>query len=132
MDIGNIKPQSDTIEVFITHPQTGEIIKNDDGSEMTITLYAPHSQEYRSASYNQQNKYLKALQGNKKNFLSAEDVEKSIIELYANVTKSWDITYGGEKPKLTTEKAKEIYRELFWLRDQLAGALDESVGFTKA
>lgn len=132
MDLSKIKPESDTVEVFIVHPETYVNLENEDGSEMTITLYAPHTEEYRVASHKQQNKRLKAMQSKGKNTLTVEEIEEGVIELYANITKTWDITYGGEKPKVSVEKAKEIYRELFWLRDQLAGALDESVGFTKA
>ena len=54
------------------------------------------------------------------------------INLLVKVTKEWDITYGGEKPKLTSAKAKEVYTEVFWLRNQIEEALSESLDFTKA
>ena len=64
--------------------------------------------------------------------VSASDIEKDAIDLLAKITKSWDITYGGEKPKLTLSKAKEVYSEVFWLRNQVEEALLDSVDFTKA
>ncbi len=45
---------------------------------------------------------------------------------------SGDITYNSEKPKLTVAKAKEVYSDIFWLRDQIEEALTESLDFTKA
>ena len=68
----------------------------------------------------------------KNSVVSSSDIDRDAIELLAKITKSWDITYGGEKPKLTVSKAKEVYSEVFWLRNQVEGALLDSVDFTKA
>ena len=62
---------------------------------------------------------------------SSADIDRDTIDLLAKITKEWDITYGGEKPKLTLGKAKEIYSDVFWLRNQIEGALADNVDFTK-
>ena len=49
MDLKNLTPTSDTVDVTIVHPTTLEPLTNDDKSEMTITMYAPHSKEYKAA-----------------------------------------------------------------------------------
>jgi hypothetical protein len=46
MDLMDLKPKSDTIEVILKHPNTLEPLTNDDGSEMTVTVHAQHSKEY--------------------------------------------------------------------------------------
>ena len=48
------------------------------------------------------------------------------------ITASWNITYGGENPKLSVAKAREIYDEVFWIKAQVEEALAESLDFTKA
>ena len=59
-------------------------------------------------------------------------MEEATLTLLSKITASWDITYGGEKPKLTVAKAKELYDQVFWIKDQIEGALADSLDFTKA
>lgn len=132
MDLMDLKPKSDVVEVFLKHPISQEPVCNDDGSEMTITIYAQHSTQYRAAIHEQQDKRIKAMQkkGNTSTYTAAE-LEQDQINLLAKIVKEWDITYGKEKVKLTQGKAKEIFTEVFWLRGQVEEALSESVDFTK-
>lgn len=126
MDLINYTPKSDTVEVILTNPNTGEIFVNDDGSEMSITVWAPHSKPYKEASYDFVDE--KIAQGNK-NFTARELDEKS-LRLLSKITKEWDITFSGEKPELTEEKAREVYERVFWIKGQVEKAIDESVVFT--
>lgn len=132
MDLMDLKPKSEVVEVMLLHPNTLEPLTNDDGTEMYVWVYAQHSKEYRSAIHDQQDRRIKAMQkkGNSGAY-SAADLERDSIELLAKVTKDWDITYGGEKPKMTFGKAKEVYSDVFWLRNQIEEALSESMDFTK-
>ena len=132
MDLINLKPTSDTVEVTLVHPNTGVTLKNDDKTDMTITVYASHSKEHKSVLHEQTNKRLKAMQSGKKQEFTAQDIEEATLTLLSKITESWNLTYGGEKPKLTVAKAKEIYDEVFWIKDQIEGALADSLDFTKA
>ena len=132
MDLMNLKPTSDTVEVTLKHPNTGDTLKNDDKSDMTITIHASHSKEYKAATYEQTNKRLKAMQSGKKQEITAQDMEEAGLTLLSKATADWNITYGGEKPKLTVAKAKDLYNEVFWIKDQIEEALAESLDFTKA
>lgn len=131
MDLMDLKPKSDIIEVTIKHPNTLEPLTNEDGSEMTVTLHAQHSKEYRGVMHEQQDRRIKLMQkkGATTNY-SAADIERDAIDLLSKCTKEWNITYGGETPKLTAAKAKEVYTEVFWLRSQVEEALTESLDFT--
>lgn len=131
MDLKDLKPSSDTVEVTIVHPTSYEPLTNEDGSPMVITMYAPHSKEYKAAMHEQTNRRLKQAQSKKKMEITAEDLEAATIELLAKTTKDWKITFGGVKPKFNVDKAKEIYTEVFWLRDQLDEAIGNSLDFTK-
>tara|TARA_R100000951_G_scaffold16079_1_gene12678 strand:+ start:228 stop:626 length:399 start_codon:yes stop_codon:yes gene_type:complete len=132
MDLMNLKPTSETVEVALVHPNTGDTLKNDDKSDMTITVYASHSKVHKAVLHEQTNKRLKAMQAGKKQDFTAQDLEEATLTLLSKITEEWNITYGGEKPKLTAAKAKELYDEVFWIKDQIEGALADSLDFTKA
>ena len=122
MDLKDLTPSSDTVDVTIVHPATLDALTNDDKSPMTITLHAPHSKAY---------KRLKKAQGKKGLEITAEELEDAGMELLAKTTKEWNITFGGEQPKFTVAKAKAIYSEVFWLREQIEEALNNSLDFMK-
>ena len=132
MDLINLKPTSDTVEVALVHPNTGAALKNDDKTPMTITVYASHSKEHKAVLHEQTNKRLKAMQSGKKQDFTAQDIEEATLTLLSKITADWNITYGGEKPKLSVAKAKELYEEVFWIKDQIEGALADSLDSTKA
>lgn len=131
MDLKDLTPSSDTVEVAVVHPATLEPLANEDGSPMTITMYAPHSKNYKAAVHEQTNKRLKKAQSKNGFDFTAEDLDEATLDLLAKTTKEWSITFGGEQPKLTLSKAKEVYSEVFWIKDQIEGAVSNSLDFMK-
>lgn len=129
MDLKDLTPKSDSIEVEIKHPITGEALKNDDDTPMTITLHATHSKEYKSVMHEQTNRRLKAASATGKVDITSEELEENTLEVLAKATKSWNLTFGGEKPELTVDAAKKLYTEVFWIRDQLDEGISNSMGF---
>jgi len=133
MDLKDLTPKSDDIVVTIKHPSSGEPLLNEDKSEMTITIFAPHTKEYKKVIHEQTNKRLKEMQsggGNRKE-VTAEEIEEATLEILAKTTKSWSITFDGKMPKLTLDKAKAIYEEVFWIKAQIEGAVEDSLDFMK-
>lgn len=131
MDLKDLKPKVDDITVTIVHPSTGETLENKDGSPMTITMYAKHSKEYKAYTHSRTNENIaKSRKSGKPLEFRAEDLEAEEINLFANTTKSWDITYDGKKTQFSVDKAKEIYNELFWIREQLDDTLTSEDVFT--
>jgi hypothetical protein len=131
MDLKDFKPISDVIVVELKHPTTGDVLTNDDETPMTISRYAPHSKEYKSAVNVETNKKLKIAQSKKKLMMTAEDLEEINIRLLAETTFDWNITYGKKQPKFSVDSAKEMYEEVFWIKDQLEEAEAEYLDFTK-
>jgi hypothetical protein len=129
MDLKDLTPSSDTIEIILKHPNTEEDLKNDDKTPMVITMYAPHSKTYKAAMHEQTNKQLKKSKGGKRVDVTAEELETSSLDVLVKATKEWNITYKGEVPPLT--KAKEVYQEVFWIKDQIEEALSDFLDFTK-
>lgn len=132
MDLMNLVPKSDTVEVKIKHPATKEVLKNDDGTEMTITVYAPHAKQHKKVIHELANKRIKASQKKNAKEITVEDLEEATLETLVKVTKEWNITFNGEQPKLTEAKAREIYDKVFWLKAQVEQAVDESLDFMLA
>lgn len=132
MDLANLTPESDTLEILLYHPTTLEALFNEDGeTEMSIEVYAPHSAKYKEIFNEKANKRLQVMQRSKKNQVTVEDLEKDAVDLLARIIKQWDITYDGEKPSLSVIKAKEVFETLPWLRLQVEEAIEESRGFIK-
>ena len=132
MDLMNLKPTSDTVEVLLVHPSSLESLTNQDGSEMSITVFAPHTKEYKAVMHEHTNKRIAKASKRKATNFSAEELEADTIDLLVRTTTAWDITYDGKKPKLTPELCKEVYTQLFWIKDQIEEAIADSVDFTKA
>jgi len=123
-DLQKFAPQNDTITVELG-------VDNDDGSPMTIEVYASYSKEYKSLVHKQANERIKKMNKKKNQYLSVEELEASQLDLYVGITKDWNITYGGKKPKFSEEKAREIYTEIFWIKDKIEEAIQDSADFMK-
>lgn len=131
-DLLDLTPKSDTIVVTIKHPVSQEPLKNDNGSEMTITIYAPYSKEYKRVVHDIAQKRLKKAQKEGRQEFSLEDIEEASLDSLSMTTKEWNITYGGEQPELTVDKAKEVYDKVFWIKSQIETAVEQSLDFMKA
>jgi esterase/lipase len=132
MDLMDLKPTSNTVEVKLKHPNTGVVLKNDDKTDMTIVVYASHSKEYKELIHEQTNKRLKVMQSSKNTNVTSQDMEKATLDMLSKITCGWNITYNKEQPKLSIAKAKQLYDEVFWIKDQIEEALADSLDFTKA
>jgi predicted DNA-binding antitoxin AbrB/MazE fold protein len=99
---------------------------------MTITLHAPHSKEYKKVLHEMTNKRLKKMQSKGKPDITAEELEEVSLDSLAKTTKGWNLTYNGEKPELSLDKAREIYDKVFWIKAQIEEASEELLGFMRA
>jgi len=131
MDLKDLTPKSNTVEVLLVHPSSGEELHNEDGTPMTITVYAQHSPEYKAVFYEMSDERLKTMSKDGKIELKTADMEKASLEALAKTTKDWNITFDGDQPELTVANAKAIYTEVFWIKEQLEVALANSLDFMK-
>jgi hypothetical protein len=134
-DLNDLKPKSDTIEVLLRHPSTDEILtyaKGKDKVEMSISIYNPYSAAYKAAIHAQTNKRLVKAAKNRKSTYTAEELDRASLDLLVAITAGWDIFIGGEAPKFTVDKAKEVFETFPWIRDQLDEAMNDTAAFLKA
>lgn len=130
MDLMNIGKIKETTDVTLYNPITSEILLNEDGSDMTITVHGPYSKKYKSIAHAQQNRRLQKAQrtGGKLN-LSAEEIEAAALDLLIKCVDGWNITLGGEQPDCTEAKVREVFTELPWVREQVDAALGDAQAF---
>lgn len=130
MDLMNIGKTKETTDVTLYNPVNSEVLTNEDGSEMTITVHGPYSKKYKSIAHAQQNRRLQKAQrtGGKLN-LSAEEIEASALDLLIKCVDGWNITLGGEKPDCTEAKVREVFEALPWVREQVDAALGDAQAF---
>ena len=130
MDLMNIGTTKETTNVTLYNPVNSEILTNEDGSEMTITVHGPYSKKYKTISHAQQNRRLMKAQrtGGKLN-LTAEEIEASGLDLLVKCVDGWDITLAGEKPECKEAKVREVFEKLPWVREQVDAALGDAQAF---
>ena len=130
-DLFALIPVDDTISVVIKHPSTDEPLVKDDGKEMTVTVYAPHSAQYKSAIHEQTNRRIQKASKSKKVTFTAEELENATLELLAKTTKDWNIQLNGKSPKFSVAEAVDLYSKLPWLRQQVMDAQEDYSTFLK-
>lgn len=131
MDLSNLLPTSDTITVILKHPVTDDVLMKDDGVEMSVTVYAPHSKEYKAALYEQTNKRIQKAQKSKKITFTAEEIDLTTVELVAKTTKDWDLIFNKKPLKFSVAEATDLYQKLPWLKDQVLEAQEDYTSFLK-
>ena len=129
MDLSTLVPTDDTIVVTIKHPVTDEPLTKDDGKEMTVTVYAAHSAQYKAVMHEQTNKRIQKAAKGKKLSLTAEDIENATLELLSKTTKDWNIQLNGKSPKFSVGEAIDLYSKLPWLRQQVLDAQEDFASF---
>lgn len=130
-DLFSLVPTTDTIDVELKHPVTDEVLLKDDKTPMTITVYAPHSAEYKAAIYEQANKRIKKAAKSKNTTFDAKEMDDSTLDLISKTTKDWNIQLEKKSPKFSQEAAKELYVKLPWLKQQVQEAQEDYNSFLK-
>lgn len=130
-DLFSMIPTDDTIVVNIKHPVTEEVLTKDDGKEMTITVYAPHSGVYKSVIHDQTNKRIQKASKGKRVTFTAEELDNATIDLLAKTTKDWSIQLNGKSPKYSVAEAMDLYAKLPWLKQQVMEAQEDYSAFLK-
>ena len=114
-------------KVTLSHPGTGELFYNGDGSEMTVTILGPDSDKWKTTRHAIYNRRM-AL---KKARVSGEEVDNTLLNSLVAVTVSWNITLGGEQPQCTPDKVREVYEKYPWVMKQVQAYFDDETNFSK-
>lgn len=106
MFLNDLLPTQDTVVVELKYK--GEVLKNEDGSPMTIEVYLPHTDKYRKASHAKANGYFD--KERKGETFTSEELEDLGVDFVAQTTKAWNITLSeGNQPKCNLKNVKDFY-----------------------
>lgn len=131
-DLDNLDVSADaekgaTLE--IRHPVTDEVLRDDAGNPLTITLMGADSRTFKRAV----NDIQMASSARKK--VSAAEVERNTVDALARATVGWsdNWTWGGKPFAFSAENCRKLYAERTWVRSQVDEFVaDRSQFFTKA
>ena len=66
MDLKDLTPINDTVNVPIVHPTTLDPLLTDDKYEMSINVYAPHAKKYNKAVFEKTDRRLNTAKDKRK------------------------------------------------------------------
>lgn len=105
---------SNATAVFeLKHPGTREPIIGDDGKPFTITFRSADHKEVvakRDARINDRLAHGGPV-------VTVDGLQKQTIDLLVDAAVSWNLVWKGEAPECTPQKAREIFTEAAWLRE---------------
>lgn len=130
-DLKSLIP-SDTYTFDIKHPITNEVLVDKDKKPMTITVHSPYSDKFRHVAHEQAKKRInrsKSADADKE--LTIDDYQEFSLDTLAATTQDWNISFDGEEVPYSDVKAKEIYKMLPWLTEQVKEAQDKIANFIK-
>ena len=133
MDLSNRKQTNETSTIELYDPETGEVIRNENGTAMTVTVYGKDSKHYRKIDHDITNRNIAKASRAGRVSVTAEQLEAQERERIARCISAWDITFEGfAPPPLSVGEAERIMRELPWLQEQLESAMADRSAFFKA
>lgn len=127
IDLMDLKPTEDPVKVDILHPTTKMPLG------LSVFVYGMDSEVYRNKHAELQAKRLSKV-GPGKQRLSAADLEEDALVLLAHCTASWSENFGynGKLVPCTPDNARQVYKDLDWLREQIDSAVSNRDLFIQA
>lgn len=129
MDLNSLEVKNDVATIAIYHPTENTIIKNDDGTDMTISVYGKYSRRYREIQQNQQNARLKRAERSNKLKLTASEIIADRLELTVGCVESWNIQLDGSVPPCTPDNIRSVFERFPWIREQIETEMEETQAF---
>ena len=113
--------------LHLLNPGNGEPLVDDTGAAIGLRLLGKDSEIYRAAQRSVTNRRLN-LKGNAS--ITAERIETEANEILAKCTVAWTgIVFKGETLECNVANAKDIYKEVPWLKEQVDEFIAERANF---
>lgn len=138
MDLGKVVANKLAV-IKLYHPATGDILETSEKEpkEMTISLFASHTKEYKAAS-RKLAKVMKKKFGHVKMHDLTEDqmndIDSETADFLADITEDFHLYMNGELVKFSKAEALKIYsdEQYYWIRDQVQDGLKDARNFMMA
>lgn len=128
-DLKSLIP-TDTHTFEIKSPVDGKVLTKDNGKPMTVSIYGPYSDHFRKVAHEQAKKRLTKAKDSKTEVTLEEYQDFALDTLSATVV-DWDIQFDKKALPFSPEKAKEIFKALPWLIEQVREEQDNLTNFFK-
>ena len=120
---------SDTFTYELKSPKDGKPILKEDGKPMSVTIYSPYSDVFRQVSHDQAKARIGKMKDNPNVEITPAEYQDFALETLIACTQCWDLVFDKKKVAFSPEKAKEIYKSLPWLVEDLKGVQDNIGNF---
>lgn len=125
-----VDPENQTATLEIVHPGTGQVLRDEDGVAVTITLHGPDSKAVKSVERAWTNKRLAEGMRSKKATVSIEQIEDQAMAVDVAATVDWSgVAFDGEELECTPENIRKVYTRLPWIREQVEEFFNERANF---
>ena len=128
MDLSNLMADVSGSVMTLRHPATDEVISDDKGKPMTITLVGTDSDQHRK-EVERRFSELQRNKGRKAQSVDLDDAEQKAVELLTCCTVDCHIVFDGKAVALAD--IGKIYAEpkLRWLREQAEACVADRANF---
>lgn len=129
MNLDSIGRAKDESTLYIKNPSNGKVVKNDDGTDMEVTVFGEYSDEWRNALYERTKNRIEKSKETGQTSMSFEEMEEENFEMTCLCTKSWNLTDKDGPVDLTPENVRRIYTEYPWVYQQVRAHMENSSNF---
>jgi hypothetical protein len=121
------KAAEDGATLEVRHPATGEILTQDNGEPITITLAGTDSDRFRKAQRANNTRRLRNPRQ-----LDGDDIERDGLNSLVLCTLAWSgIALDGQELDCTPANVRQVYQRLPWLREQADRFVSDRANFLK-
>jgi hypothetical protein len=130
MDLAQLTPVEDGVPMEVVHPETGQVLRDESGQAVTITLLGEDSEVYQSMERASTNRRLKQAQRGRRGGLTAEQLAAEALELVVACTVGWSgVVFAGGVLAYSEANARKLYTALPWLRRQVEQFIADAANF---
>lgn len=129
MNLDSIGRAKDESTLYIKNPANGKVVKNDDGTDMEVTVFGEYSDEWKNALYERTKNRIEKSKETGQTSMSFEEMEDENFEVTCLCTKSWNLTDKDGPVDLTPENVRRIYTVYPWVYQQVRAHMENSSNF---
>lgn len=118
------------VKMNLSHPESGNDLRQDDGKPITITLAGQDSKRLKAADQTTADKRLARMSSGKRFTMTSEGMEGEALDRLVVATLAWDgIKVGGEAMPFTPDNARKLYQRFPWIREQAEAFVNNRSNF---
>jgi hypothetical protein len=131
LDTRTAADQGQVMEII--HPQTGEVMRQDNGEPVTITLAGRDSDRVKRLERANRDRMIKAGSRRGTSGITADDLDRQTVERLVAATIAWSgIMLDGELIECNSANARRLYERVDFVREDADAFITDRANFLKA